>query len=73
MWQALCSSFGGNQWDEQDSQLTQQRGRTNERAPSNFMTTTIPHTHVAASTRLDLVYATILGADLGPNLTHLGL
>jgi arsenical pump membrane protein len=36
------------------------------------MTTTIPHTHVASSTRLDLVYSTILGADLGPNLTHLG-
>ncbi len=36
------------------------------------MTTTIPHTHVPASTRLDLVYSTILGADLGPNLTHLG-
>jgi len=36
------------------------------------MTTTIPHTPVSASVRQDLIYSTILGADLGPNLTHLG-
>ncbi len=36
------------------------------------MTNTVPSLHVNASTRLDLVYSTILGADLGPNLTHLG-
>jgi arsenical pump membrane protein len=36
------------------------------------MTNTIPHLHVTATARLDLVYSTILGADLGPNLTHLG-
>jgi arsenical pump membrane protein len=36
------------------------------------MTTTIPPLHVPPATRHDLVYATILGADLGPNLTHLG-
>src|SRR5579872_1176201 len=36
------------------------------------MTAAIPHLQVAASTRLDMIYSTILGADLGPNLTHLG-
>jgi arsenical pump membrane protein len=36
------------------------------------MTTTIPHLRVAAATRLDVIYSTILGADLGANLTHLG-
>jgi arsenical pump membrane protein len=28
--------------------------------------------HLGDGTRLDLVYSTILGCDLGPNLTHLG-
>lgn len=28
--------------------------------------------HVTGAARLDLVYGTILGCDLGPNLTHLG-
>jgi arsenical pump membrane protein len=36
------------------------------------MTTTIPPLHVSHATRLDLIYSTILGCDLGPNLTHLG-
>ena len=36
------------------------------------MTSTIHPLHVAAHTKLDMVYATILGCDLGPNLTHLG-
>ena len=36
------------------------------------MVATLPHAHLAAPLRTDLAYATILGADLGPNLTHLG-
>jgi len=36
------------------------------------MVSTIHPLHVAPSIRLDLIYATILGCDLGPNLTHLG-
>ncbi|MBV9281179.1 MAG: arsenic transporter, partial [Chloroflexi bacterium] len=36
------------------------------------MVSTLPPLRVTASTRLDLTFATILGCDLGPNLTHLG-
>lgn len=34
------------------------------------MVETVPR--LAANTRLDIIYGTILGCDLGPNLTHLG-
>lgn len=37
-----------------------------------LMRSTIAAVHVSGPIRLDMVYATILGADLGPNLTHLG-
>lgn len=36
------------------------------------MVSTLHAMRIAATTRMDLVYATILGSDLGPNLTHLG-
>lgn len=36
------------------------------------MVKSIQTVHVAAGIRLDLIYATIMGCDLGPNLTHLG-
>lgn len=36
------------------------------------MVSTLHEIHVPAATRLEMVYATILGCDLGPNLTHLG-
>jgi arsenical pump membrane protein len=36
------------------------------------MASAIHGLHASASIRLDLVYGTIVGCDLGPNLTHLG-
>lgn len=36
------------------------------------MTSSVPAAHVAPALRPDLIYGTILGCDLGPNLTHLG-
>lgn len=36
------------------------------------MTSAVPAAHVAPRLRPDLIYGTILGCDLGPNLTHLG-
>lgn len=37
-----------------------------------IMVSVIHPLHVSAAIRLDLVYGTIVGCDLGPNLTHLG-
>lgn len=39
---------------------------------SLVMTSTLHPLHVSAATKLDMVYSTVLGCDLGPNLTHLG-
>jgi arsenical pump membrane protein len=39
---------------------------------SLVMTSTLHPLHVQSGMRLDMVYSTILGCDLGPNLTHLG-
>ncbi len=36
------------------------------------MTSAIHAVHATGTTRLDLIYGTIVGCDLGPNLTHLG-
>lgn len=36
------------------------------------MASAVPAAHVPPQLRLDLIYSTILGCDLGPNLTHLG-
>jgi arsenical pump membrane protein len=36
------------------------------------MASAIHGAHAAGTARLDLVYGTVIGCDLGPNLTHLG-
>jgi arsenical pump membrane protein len=36
------------------------------------MVSTVPRVHLHTGLRPNLIYATILGCDLGPNLTHLG-
>lgn len=36
------------------------------------MTSAIHAVHAGGTTRLDFIYGTIVGCDLGPNLTHLG-
>ncbi len=36
------------------------------------MASAVPAAHVAPALRPDLIYGTIVGCDLGPNLTHLG-
>lgn len=36
------------------------------------MSSTLHPLHVSSTMRLDMVYSTVLGCDLGPNLTHLG-
>jgi arsenical pump membrane protein len=36
------------------------------------MASAIHGAHAAGTARLDLVYGTVVGCDLGPNLTHLG-
>lgn len=39
---------------------------------SLVMTSTLHPLHVTSGMKLDLIYSTVLGCDLGPNLTHLG-
>ncbi|MGH2441801.1 MAG: ArsB/NhaD family transporter [Chloroflexota bacterium] len=39
---------------------------------SLVMVKTLPAIHVSGAIRMDMVYSSILGCDLGPNLTHLG-
>lgn len=39
---------------------------------SLVMASTLHPLHVTGGMRLDLIYSTVLGCDLGPNLTHLG-
>ena len=39
---------------------------------SLVMASTLHPLHVSSAMRLDMIYSTVLGCDLGPNLTHLG-